>query len=299
MKKNVDLSIIIVNYNTRQLLDNCLKSIFKYDWKIHFKVIVVDNASTDGSAVLVAKQFPQVELIKNDQNIGFAAGNNLALKKINSETMLLLNSDTEVLADSLDNLYHLASNYDISSCQILNKELILQPNTGDFPFGLALFNWLTGLDDIFSFWQIPLRSFHQNNKKFYNGIKEVDWVSGTAMLINRQVVDKIGLLDESFFMYFEDVDYCLRAKKMGFKIGWTDQAKIIHLGGASSQDPQLSQWLGEFKGLIRIYQKYSGNLAAVLIKILIYIFIFLRMVIFALMGKITVSKIYGKILFNL
>lgn len=292
----MDLTVIILNYNTSNLLRDCLTSIYKQRQSNDLQIWVVDNASTDNSREMVKKNFPQVKLIESDKNLGFAGGNNLALKKVTSGYALLLNSDTRVTKDAFENMISFAQSgdYGIVSCKLINTNRTNQANTGDLPNPLSIFFWVSGLDDLPLFGSL-LPSFH---KKWVSEGK-VGWVSGTAMLLSKEVLDKVGLLDEALFMYAEDTDYCVRSKKAGFKIGWTPQAKIIHLGGGSLKEPNLRQWTGEFKGLIYLYKKYYGDLASFGLKLAFLVFIFLRIVAFFVLGRFNQSKTYAKVLFNI
>lgn len=290
------VAIIIVNFNTKLLLQECLESMLKKKWKNDFLIYVVDNASSDGSVEMVEKEFPRVQLIKSDKNLGFTGGNNLALKMVDTDLVILLNSDTEVLENSLDNLVDFAmqNNYGIVSCKLLNKDKSLQPNAGELPFGMPFITWIAGFDDIPVFGKM-LRSYHEQASRFYQKNRSVGWVSGSVMAIKKEVLAKIGFFDEGIFMYGEDVDYCLRAQRAGFKIGWTNEAEIIHLGGGSSTDPHLRQWIGEFKGLLYIYKKYYGLVASLVLKLVMYVFILIRMVAFLLIGKPKFSITYAKV----
>jgi hypothetical protein len=295
----IDLSIIIVSYNTRELLRNCLKSIYSTSVNNNFEVWVVDNSSKDGSGEMVKKEFPKVRLILNDNNDGFAAGNNLALRKSKAKYYLLLNSDTEVKKGSLDIFikFALDSNHGISSCRLVNKDGSFQPNGGDLPFGAALINWLFGFDDI------PLvkklfPSFHKTDPEYYSNFKP-GWVSGSVFLISEDVLMKIGLMDEDIFMYCEDVDYCVRAKKAGFTIGWTNKIDIMHVGGASSKDSKFRQYSGELRGLIYLYKKYYGSAVSLILKVFIYFAVILRILAFLAFGKKDIAKIYYKVLIDL
>ena len=295
----MELAVIILNYNTKDLLESCLKSVLSKKWQTQLKVIVVDNASSDDSRNAL-KKFPQVKVIENDKNLGFAAGNNVALRSTAADYYLLLNSDTLVQDDSLDALVGFAEekDFDIVSCKLLNSDKTFQPNAGELPFGLPLFFWISGLDDI-PFIGKLLPSFHQKYEDNLLRSEEVGWVSGTAMLIKKKVIDQIGLLDEVLFMYAEDTEYCFRAKKKGFKIGWTNKGQIIHLGGGSLKDPSFRQWLGEFRGLIYIYKKYLGSLASLFLKLVFLIFIFIRVVVYLVIGKVKIAATYTKILYQL
>jgi len=295
-----ELSIIVLSYNTKDLTLKCLQTIFENKGSIKPEVWVVDNNSTDGSCEAIKKKYPQVSLIKSDKNLGFSGGNNLALKKINSSYSLLLNSDTELLPGALDNLIESAgiNDFAVASCKIINKDGSLQPNAGELPSFFPMFIWLSGLDDIVrKIW--PVNSYQSADKSYYLGEKEVGWVSGSVMLIRKDVFEDIGYLDEKIFMYGEDVEFCLRAKKAKFKIGWTEKAEIIHLGGGSSLSPRYNQWVGEFKGLLYIYNKYYGVLAALMLKGLFYIFIAARAVSFLILGRMNYAKTYAKIFINL
>lgn len=294
----VDLDIVIVSYNTAELTCRCLKSIFAKDWKVKYQVWLVDNASSDDSVEKVRKSFPKVNLIESGKNLGFAGGNNLALKETAARYVLLLNSDTEVYPHALDNLVELMDRgeFGIASCKLIDREGDLQPNAGDLPFGLPLLFWLGGLDDILIGIRKSLPSFHRQSDGYYRGERSVGWVSGSVMIIGREVLQKIGLLDDKIFMYAEDAEYCIRAKKAGFKIGWTDRALIKHLGGGSSSDPALKQWVGEFKGLLYIYKKYYGFIGESLLRALIYTFVLVRTAAFFATGKFNKSYTYVKVI---
>lgn len=293
-----DLAVIILNYNTEQLLKQCLNSIFANPLPQNSAVCVVDNNSSDGSVTMIRKNFPRVKILESSENGGFSKGNNLGIKAFDANWYLLLNSDTIIKDGALVKLCLAMkeSSFDIGSCKLLNIDGTLQPNVGELPFGIAFLSWITGIDDIFGG---ALPSFHIMSDNFYQGQKSVGWVSGTALMIKQTVIESIGGLDERIFMYGEDVEYCMRARRNGFKVGWTDQASIVHLGGGSSKDPKFRQWLGEFRGVLYLYCKYYNQIVAMGIKILLWVFIFLRMIVFALVGRLAAAKTYGKILVSL
>ncbi|MDD2823016.1 MAG: glycosyltransferase family 2 protein [Candidatus Daviesbacteria bacterium] len=291
---------MIVNFNTEKLILDCLESIYKNKPKVSFEIWVVDNCSTDQSVSLIKKHFPNVHLIESDKNLGFAGGNNLALKKASAKNYLLLNSDTLVKSNSLDNLVDFASSsdYGICSCKLVYKNGAFQPNAGELPTFFPMFFWISGLDDILEK-VLFIKSYQARDKNYYFDKATVGWVSGSVMLVKDEVIKKIGLLDEAIFMYGEDVEYCFRANKAGFITGWTNSAEIIHIGGGSSTSPKYNQWFGEFKGLIYIYNKLFGTLAMYFIKFMLYSFILVRTLIFLLLGKVSYSKTYAKIFINL
>lgn len=295
-----ELAIVIVSYNTKELTLKCLESIFNSESKIKFETWVVDNNSSDNSLAAIKKGFPQINIIESDKNLGFSGGNNLVLEKVKAKYYLLLNSDTEITDRALDNLYEFAENSDfgICSCKLLNPDGSFQPNGGELPTIFPLFLWLSGFDDIFGkFVKIP--SYQSRDKKYYINKRQIGWVSGSVMLIKREVIEKIGLLDDKIFMYEEDVEYCFRANNAGYKVGWTNQAEIIHLGGGSFKTPKYNQWMGEFKGLIYIYNKFFGSYMTLFVRILFYIFILARIIGFLIFGKISYAHTYAKIFVNL
>lgn len=290
----LDLSIIILTFNTKEITLNCLSSIFKSKTEVSFDVWVLDNGSNDGTSEAITQKFPKVKLEKSE-NLGFVGGNNLVLKKVykNSKYCLLLNSDTLLKSDSIEKLYNYAQNskYGILAPKLINPDKSFQPNAGDIPTPIPLFLWLSELDGILGLGP----SFHQKRKKYYLK-NSVGWVSGAAMLIKSNVIEKIGFLDTKIFMYGEDVEYCWRAQKSGIEVGWTDVTEIVHIGGASSNLPKFVQWKGEFLGLIYLYRKYYDEMWANVLKILIYFFTFLRMLAFGVLGKFEHAKTYAKII---
>lgn len=296
------LAIIFLNYKTADMTIDAIKSVYKYPPDCSFDVWMVDNASNDGSIEKIEKAFPSVKIIANDENSGFAIGNNLAIKKAYPESKyyLLINTDTIVYKDSLTELVNFADNSDhgIVSCYLTNPDGSFQPNCGDLPTFIPMATWLTGIDDIFKkFTNIP--SYHQESKKYYKDGRSVGWISGSVFLIKKEVIEKIGMLDEKIFMYGEDVEYCWKAKRSGFTCGWTNKGKILHIGGASSDKPRLRQWAGEFRGLFYLYKKFYGAVPAFFVRIFSYVFILLRALAFLIMGKLEHAKTYVQVIGNI
>jgi len=239
------LSIIIVSFNTKKLLQNCLKSVFSQTKGIDFEVIVVDNASKDGSAAMVKKEFPRAKLIQNQRNLGFAKANNKGIKQAKGEWLLLLNSDTKIINNALAKLVNFAQKQPglgIAGPRLLNVDHSPQLSTAPFytlPItAISLFKgdrWL-----------------RQSPEK----IKKVDWVSGACFLIKKQVIQKIGFLDEKFFMYVEEMEYCYRAKKNGFLTFFYPGSEVLHFERGSSVDGKEKAILSIYKGLIFFYKKH-------------------------------------------
>lgn len=295
----IDILVVVLNYNTKKLTEKCLKSILSKTWRSKIRVVLVDNASSDGSLSYLRSRFGKnIDFIASKFNLGFAGGNNLALKRYlkKAKFFLILNSDTEVLPGSLDKLYDFAKRgFDIISPKLLNLDGTFQFSGGRLPYFWPLFFWLSGLDDLFRP-ILKLPSYQERNLDYFKNGRVLGWVPGTAMFVSRKVFEKIGFLDDNIFMYGEDVEFCLRAKKAGFKVGFTDKAEIIHLGGGSLDRPRFRQWLGEFRGILYIYDKYFGKLSKTLVLFLIYVFVALRTVAFLAIGRLDCAKIYAQIL---
>lgn len=291
----IDLAISIVNYKTRELTSRCLESILHQNWQINYEIWLVDNASGEAEVDYFRHNFPQVKLIESKKNLGFAAGHNLALKKIKATYILILNSDTEVLENTLDGMVDFMDQHPkvgIASCKVLDFAGSLQPNGGDLPFGLSFISWLFNLETI----GLKTKTFHQSDEPFYQDLREVGWVSGNFMMVRSVVFKKIGLFDEGYFMYFEDVDLCFRAKQAGFDVFINPSFSIKHKGGGSLDNPNLRQWSGEFKGLIYFYRKWFGRNAATFVKMLIIVSTILRIIVFAILGKLNYAKIYAQVI---
>jgi GT2 family glycosyltransferase len=210
----ITLSICIVNWNTRELLRACLQSIYRYPPNAPFEVIVVDNASSDGSAAMVQAEFPQAVLIANTENLGYARGNNQAIQQAQGEYLLLLNPDTEVFPNTLNcALAFLAAHPETGA--IGAKQLFpdgrVQPSVRGFPTPANLLWEVSGLARLFprALGGYRMRAFA------YDRIAEVDQPMATFLMVRRAVVEQIGLMDEAFPLFFNDVDWCYRIKQAG------------------------------------------------------------------------------------
>ena len=289
------IALSIVEFNTQDLLKNCLESIFTKKWRNDFQVFVVDNASKDNSVEMVKEKFSKVTVIANEENLGFGKAHNLIFKKIKADYFIILNSDTEVKDDVLDQMVDFMEdnkNCGISSCRVLDFNGKLQPNGGDLPFGRALINWLFNLETI----GVRYPSLHRNDEEYYREIHPVGWVSGNFMIIRRESLEKVGGFDERYFMYFEDIDLCYRVRKSGFTIMLNPSVSIKHLSGGSLDNPRLRQWSGEFKGLIKFYESQMGKFAGLAVRLGVYIAILLRIIAFAFKGNLSYSYNYAKVI---
>lgn len=234
MKNKSDLTIIILNYNTKEWIGNCLQSLATYslhDSFFQIQVVMVDNGSSDHSVEFVRKAFPWVKIIESKQNLGFAGGNNLALKIVKTKYAMLLNSDTEFSSDS--HLERLVSYMDQHpEVGIVTPKLVLPSGQLDYashrgePTPWVSFTYFVKLDKVFPHSRL-FAQYHQTYKDF-NAIHEVDACSGAAMIVRVSAMKEVGLLDEQFFMYAEDLDWCKRFRDHGYGVVYNPKAVIIH-----------------------------------------------------------------------
>lgn len=280
---NMDLSIIIVSFNTKELLKKCLTSIFKFLKNVNFEVIVVDNASADGSVEMVSKKFPQIKLLSNKENLGFGRGNNQGARQARGQWLFFFNSDAYLIDNSLPKLLaRFGKQLKIGAVGplILNEDKTIQQSVGFFPHLPQVFYWMSFLDDLSG--GEKLKPYHVDHDRFYQKEQEVDWVTGAALLVKRSVFEKVGGFDEKIFLYSEDVDLCYRIKAKGFKIIFSPVAKIVHLGRGSHKGVNIGAIVGEYKGVLYFYKKYRGFLAQILLQILLKIGALARIFVFGL-----------------
>ena len=239
----MDLSIIIVNYNVKEFLQNLIHSIVKASHNLTKEIIVVDNASEDGSTELLKQKFPAIKLIENKSNLGFGKANNQALKIAKGNFILLINPDSVVSEDTFEHLINFfKDNPDagLLGCKILNPDGTLQlACRRSFPGPWTSFCKVTGLSNIFP----KSKLFARYNLTYLdeNQTYEVDAISGSFMMMRREVYEKVGGFDEQFFMYGEDLDFCYRIKESGFKIYYVHSANIIHYKGESTKRSNIDE----------------------------------------------------------
>lgn len=234
------LSIIILSYNTRDLLKQTLASIPQHsDWEI----IVVDNASRDDSVAMVKRDFPQVKLMLNQKNVGFAAGNNQAIQLAQGDYLLLLNSDTIVQNNALENM--LKKIEQDKTIGAMTPKVILPNGAIDLachrgmPTPWRAFTYFSKLEQFFPGLKV-FGGYHLTHEDF-NVTHEVEAVSGVAMMVRREVIEQVGLLDERFFFYAEDLDWCLRIRQAGWKIVYFPDSVIIHFKSQSGKKNKLDK----------------------------------------------------------
>jgi GT2 family glycosyltransferase len=263
-----EVSIVIVNWNTKDLLRNCLNSIAEQTRQVH-EILVVDNASTDGSADMVRQEFPDITLIANSANRGFAAANNQAIAVARGRYVLLLNPDTVILDQAIDKMIDWCDEHpDVgcAGCQVMMSDTEIQQTCFADPTPFALLVAETGLARVFSrssvFGRARYSSWDRRREM------EVDVVSGMFMLIPRPVLDQVGFLDESFFVYAEEADLCRRIRQAGFRCVFTPVARIVHLdgGGKSSDQISVKMHVQLQKSLLIYTTKHYGLVGLPLVK---------------------------------
>ncbi len=292
----MELSVIIVNWNTKKLLGDCLASIYKFTQNVEFEVIVVDNNSNDGSRKMVKEKFPKVKLIENKSNLGFAKANNIGFRQAKGKYILLLNSDTYLIENSFQKLVEFAKkqeNLGVLTPMLLNADKSIQQSIGFFPNLPQIFFWMTFIDDL-PFGQF-LKPYHMDHDVFYRSEQKIDWVTGAALMIPKNVIQKSGELDEKIFMYGEDVEWCWRIKKAGFQIIYSPITQIVHIGRGSSGKISTQAFIGEFKGLKYFYAKHKSYYSLQILGILLKMGALARILLFGLLGRKETARAYVEV----
>lgn len=261
----VDVSVILVNYNAGPYLEACLQSIRRFADDLALEVLVVDNASTDGSLEVLGR-FPEVQLIRNPDNRGFAAAVNQGLEAAKGRYLLLLNPDTEVISPVFNALVAFLEAHPevgIVGPRLRNPDGSLQPSAYRFPTLVQAAGALFGLKRLVP---VPLlrhrlgrwlgRHFGQLDP--HDRPRRVDYVTGACMLIRREVVQAVGGLDPRFFLYFEEKDFCLRARAAGWQVWFAPAAEVVHqIGGSSQARPEITV-LERMRSMRQFYDKHYG-----------------------------------------
>ena len=258
----LDLSIIIVSWNVRELLQSCLESLQAGRGPLATETIVVDSASDDGSGEMVASEFPWVRLIARRDNVGFSRGNNIGIAQATGRYLLLLNPDTQVLADALSQMVaYLDAHTDVGVVgpQLLWSDGTHQSSRRRFP------TLATGFFE--STWLQPLAP-KRILRRYYvldrpdKAISEVDWVTGACLMVHSQAVEEAGSLDEGYFMYSEEMEWQRRIKQAGWKVVYLPTAQVIHHGGKSSEQVVAQRHISFQRSKLRYFHQYHGRSAA-------------------------------------
>ncbi len=255
-----DLSIIIVNWKSADYLDRCLQTITGQPQGLDLEIVVVDNASFDGSEELIRTKFPRVNYVQSYENLGFARANNLGFERSTGKTLLFLNPDTEILGGAIRTLWTALETLPDAGAvnsRMLNSDRSLQPDSVHrFP---TLFNQMW---DVNPRRFLPSRFTAASAKNGRSGeIREVDAVSGACVMIRREVFEKIGRWSSEYFMYSEDLDLCFKIRRAGFKIYQIQSAAIVHHGGGSSrkQENEYRSVLLMKASIYEFLKKFKGS----------------------------------------
>jgi GT2 family glycosyltransferase len=263
----LDISIIIVSFNTRDVLRECLDSVFEESRDLRAEVFVVENASTDGSAEMVEQEFPTVRLLRSKKNLGFGAANNLALQHASGRFFVLLNSDAFFAPGALAlAVKHMEEKPDcaLGGCLLVGRDGVSQPSSRSFHTLLGDAIVLTGLAAKFP----ESKFFGQFDRTWadQNQASIVDWVPGAFSIVRPQALRKVGLFDPDFFLYYEEVDLCLRIKEAGMKVWYWPDVVVTHIGGESSRQlealdfsshaAQVVKW--RMRSTLLYYRKHHG-----------------------------------------
>jgi GT2 family glycosyltransferase len=256
------LSIVIVNWNTTGLLKNCLRSIYACPPDGDFEVIIVDNASKDFDSAAFTREFPDTHLIVNQDNAGYARGNNQGFEIAQGERILLLNPDTEVKEGSINTLLRFLDDHSEAAgvgCKLVRPDGRTDRSCRGFPSPVGVASEYLGLSKIF-----PGSRFFGSYRMTYFGydrVSEVDQPMASCFMISRKALEDVGGLDEDFPLFFNDVDWCYRAKQKGWKIYFTPEAEVVHLGGASTKQVKNKAVVESHAALARFYEKhYKGRI---------------------------------------
>ncbi|MFD0869516.1 glycosyltransferase family 2 protein [Paenibacillus residui] len=268
----MDLSIIILNYNTCELTLKALRSVYASRTGYQFEVILIDNASSDSSVEKIREEFPQVQLIENQENVGFAIANNQGMRIAAGRYILLLNSDTIVQTDTLEIMVRFMDEHpDVgaSGCKVILPDGSLDKACRrGFPTLSASFYYAFGISKLFP--HVP--RFNQYQLGYLNPDEEypVDCLVGAFMLVRRKAIDEVGLLDEQFFMYGEDVDWCYRIKQAGWTNYYYPKTHIIHYKGASSRKRPLKIVYEFHRAMYLFHRKHFRSRYSLPTNLLVY-----------------------------
>lgn len=268
---SLGLSVVIVNRNTESLLRDCLASVYAQARDLHFEVIVVDNASNDGSVEMVEDEFTAARLIRNRENVGFSKAANQAIGMSKGRYVLLLNSDIILLDAALIRMVGFMDQHPrvaVLGPRLTNRRGVLEYSCKSFP-----------TPSIALFLNYPFAKIVPLEKAFkgyllsdwdHSSAREVDWVTGACMLVRRESMEEAGLLDESYFMFAEDVDWCYRMKLSSWQVFYVPSAKVVHIKGASYADGATGRQMRveSHKSMMRFFEKHYETAAVIRFRIL-------------------------------
>ncbi len=254
------VSIIILSYNTKNLLRECLQSVYKHLASFDFEIIVIDNASSDKSAEMVKSEFKKVQLIQSDKNLGFSKGNNLGVLYAQGEYLFFLNSDTQLVDDSLKHIVEVVQTYanvGIVGGKLINPDKTIQRSCGNFYSLPAVFLMLFTTEKL------------EMTQSKGTSLISVDWISGACFFIPKKIFNEVKGFDENLFMYTEDVELCYRVRKKGYGVCYYPRMSILHAGQGSSN--RTFAIIHIYKGLLYFYKKHKSYWAYIVVKTMLVV----------------------------
>ena len=282
------LSIVIVNWNTKDLLPQVLGDVFPWKSERELEVIVIDNASEDGSVAAASAAFPEVDFRVQETNLGFAGGVNKGFAAATQPLILLLNTDVRTSSEDIEALCRYADENErvgIVGPRVHNEDSSLQDSYWRFPSLWRLFCSSTYL------YKLMPRSQVFNGERYagvrYEEPTPVDAVSGCVFLLRREVLEKIGGLDEAYFMYFEETDLCYRAQREGWEVHFAPVASFVHFLGGSSRLAKKRNFLEFRRSLVRFHRKHGGLFAALAARALLLVSLMIRVPYWSLRSLLT------------
>ena len=264
----MDLSVVIISWNTKGLLMRCLESVLSEGERLSLEILVVDNASSDGSAGMVRDRFPQVHLIANEENVGFARANNQAIDLASGRYILLLNSDTEVCTGALWTLVEFMDRQPRAGAvgaRLLNTDGSLQPSCHPMLTPWREFWRLLFLERVKRCATYDMAHWDLQSPR------RVEVIKGACLLSRREALERVGSLDERYFMYTEEVDLCYRLQAADWELYWAPQARVVHHEGQSSRQMRESMYIQLYRSKVLFFRKHGKDRRARLFKHLLRI----------------------------
>lgn len=286
-----DISVVIVNWNTCALLAKCIAAVEQEAASVLHDIWVVDNGSSDDSVAMLRRDFPHVHVIESQTNLGFAGANNLAMQRSEGRYLLLLNTDAIVTPGSILALLELAEKTPragIVGAHLLNPDGSFQASHTDFPTLWQEFLILTTIGR-----RLRGSWYPSHGPEEAKGPQRVDYVEGACMLVRRDALAEVGGLDEGYFMYAEEVDWCRRMADRGWEVWYQPAAKVMHIGGASSANRKTSREADLYRSRVRYFRIHHGRVQAELLQLMIIMSVASKQLVHSLIRVITVNR-YGR-----
>jgi len=303
MENKVYISVIIVSFNTKEILHDCIQSLLKNLKDVNFEIIIVDNGSSDGSKGFLktlTKKNNKIRCFFMDKNLGFGGANNYAMERSKGGYLLLINPDVFIKNEVIQKVAKWMDenkSYGAASANLYNKDGSMQGTGGYFPTLVRVFSWMTiqdipFVDDLIKPFHPLKPNFPLSGERFYASEKDLDWLTGAFLMIRRDAYKDTGFFDPDFFMYTEEVEYCLRLKMKGWGVRYLPYDGIIHLGAASAGTKMSI--LSEFEGVKKLYKKHYSSWQFPILKLVLKIGCLWRIPVYGLIKGKETAKIYVK-----